>query len=335
MKILKNKVVVTTEENSGIGLVTAKLFVTVLAGVLLLSFGCAKDNFHKVVQVTQPKIHVLASYAHGNFLENLEVQPDGRLLFSNYPAKTIEVLSQKGETSIFAQLSVYPLGLISTSDGYLVSASGKSLLLGEDVVGTQQFVLLDKSGKQIGQFDAPQIMYLNGMVRLNSETILAVDSLAGMIWKVDTKTQKISPWIQDDSLAPLAGQTMFIPGANGMKLRSDGLIVSNTSKGTLSIIKIGKEGNPISKPELLASVGMIYDFWIRDDESILFTTHGKALKSLSVDGEVTTVLSDGCGGATAIAPYPLNQDTNFVMINDGNMYFGKKDPVQVLLVIVE
>jgi hypothetical protein len=63
--------------------------------------------------------------------------------------KTIEVLSQGGETSTFAQLSVYPLSLISTSDGYLVAASGKSLLLGEDVVKTQQFILLDKSGYNI------------------------------------------------------------------------------------------------------------------------------------------------------------------------------------------
>ena len=120
-----------------------------------------------------------------------------------------------------------------------------------------------------------------------------------------------------------------------MKMRADGLIVSNTSKGTLSLIKIGKDGNPASKPELIASVGMIDDFWIRDDGSILFTTHGDALKSVSVDGEMTTVLSYGCGGATAIAPYPLNQDTNFVMINDGNMYFGKKDLVEVFLVTIK
>lgn len=309
--------------------------LTVLATLLLVSFGCAKDNSHKEAQITQPKVQVLASYPHGSFFENLEVQPDGRLLFSNYPAKAIEVLSVKGETSTFAQLAVYPLSLISTSDGYLVAASGKSLLLGEDVAGTQQFILLDKRGNQTGQFDAPQVMYLNGMVRLNSETILAVDSLAGMIWKVNTKTQKMSPWIQDESLAPLAEQKMFIPGANGVKLRSDELIVSNTSKGTLSSMKIGKDGNPASKPELIATVGMIDDFWIRDDGSILFTTHGEALKSVSVYGKITTVLSDGCGGATAIAPYPLNQDSNFVMINDGNMYFGKKDPVEVLLVTIK
>jgi len=280
-------------------------------------------------------VKVLATYPHGNFLENLEVQEDGKLLFTNYPAKSIEVMSQSGETKTFAKLDAYPLSLISIDDGYLVAASGKSLLLGENVVKTQQFIVLDKSGKQTAQFAAPQVMYLNGMARLNNETILAADSLSGNIWKVNPKTQKITSWIQDDSFTPLVGQETFIPGANGLKLRSDELIVSNTSKGTLSLVKIDKNGKPLGKPELIATVGIIDDFWVRNDGSILFTTHGETVKSLSVSGEVTTILADGAGGATAIAPYPLGQDTHFVMINDGNIYFGKKDLVEVLLITID
>jgi len=284
---------------------------------------------------TTATIKVLATYPHGNFLENLEVQQDGRLLFTNYPAKSIEMMTPDGETKTFSKLSAYPLSLISIDHGYLVAASGKSLLLGENVIDTQQFILLDKSGTQIGQFDAPQIKYLNGIVRLNNETILAADSLSGYIWQVNPKTQEVTSWINDEAFAPLTDQKVFIPGANGLKLRSDGLIVSNTSKGTLSLIKIDEEGKPVGQPELIAKVGLIDDFWIRDDESILFTTHGETVKSVSVEGQVTTILADGAGGATAIAPYPLNQDKSFVLINDGNIYFGKKDLVEVLLVTID
>lgn len=312
---------------------TATTVITLSACISLSNLAIAKTKPQEAGE--SATIEVLATYPHGNFLENLEVQQDGRLLFTNYPTKSIEVMEQNGETKTFSTLSAYPLSLISIDNGYLVAASGKSLLLGEDVVGTQQFVLLDKNGKQTGQFYAPQVKYLNGMVRLNSDVILAVDSLSGNIWQVNPTTQEISSWIQDESLAPLADQKMFIPGANGIKLRADGLIVSNTSKGTLSLIKIGKDGKPQSKPELLAKVGMIDDFWVRKDGSILFTTHGENLKSLSVNGEITTVLADGAGGATSIAPYPLNQDTHFVMINDGNIYFGKKDLVEVLLVTIK
>jgi len=178
-------------------------------------------------------------------------------------------------------------------------------------------------------------MFLNGMVRLNADAILAADSLSGNIWQINPKTEEISSWIQDDSLTPLDDQEAFIPGANGLKRSSDGLIVSNTAKGTLLRIEIGPDDKPVSKPELISTVGMIDDFRVRDDGSILFTTHGETVKSLSLSGEVTTVLADGAGGATAIAPYPLNQDTNFVIINDGNIYFGKEDLVEVLLLTVD
>jgi len=117
-------------------------------------------------------------------------------------------------TETFATLSAYPLSLISTDDGYLVAASGKSLLLGEDVIGTQQFLLLDTSGNEVGQFDAPQIMYLNGMVRLNSDLFLAADSLSGNIWQINPKTQEITSWVQDELLSPQVDQELFIPGAN-------------------------------------------------------------------------------------------------------------------------
>jgi len=312
---------------------TAATVITLSACISLPNLAIAKTQPQEAGE--SATIEVLATYPHGNFLENLEVQQDGKLLFTNYPTKTIEVMTKSGETKLFSKLSAYPLSLVSIDDGYLVAASGKSLLLGENVVDSQQFILLDKNGKQTGQFDAPQVMYLNGMVRLNNNVILAVDSLSGNIWQVNPKTQEISLWIQDESLSPRTDQKMFIPGANGVKLRSDGLIVSNTSKGTLSLIKIGKDGKPQSKPELLAKVGMIDDFWVRKDGSILFTTHGETLKSLSVSGDITTILADGAGGATAIAPYPLNQDTRFVMINDGNIYFGKKDLVEVLLVTID
>jgi len=312
----------------------AVMIVITLSAYFGLPSKATADSQARETEVSAT-LRVLATYPHGNFLENLEVQQDGRLLFTNYPTKSIEVMLPSGKTKTFAKLSAYPLSLISTDNGYLVAASGRSVLLGEDVVGTQQFILLDKSGKQTGQFEAPQIMYLNGMVRLNSEIILAADSLSGNIWQVNPKTQKITSWIQNKSLSPHVDQKMFIPGANGVKLRSDGLIVSNTSKGTLSLIKIGQDGKPASKPELIATVGMIDDFWIRNDDSIIFTTHGEDIKTISTDGKVTTVIENGAGGATSIAPYPLNQDTNFVVINDGNIYFGKKGLAEVLLITID
>jgi len=276
--------------------------------------------------------HVLASYPPGAFLENLEVQADGRLLFTNYPGKTIEQLSPEGETSTFAELTGYPLGLISMADGYLVTANRNSLLLGEDTTEAQQFLLLDRNGNQTGQFDAPQARALNGLVQLDNGTFLAADSVAGTIWRVDPDTQNVSPWLQDASLAPLADQEIYKPGANGLKLRSDGLLVSNTSRGTLSLIRIGEDGNPLGRPELIATVGTIDDFWVKNDGSVLFTTHEASIKSLSPNGDITVVATQHLLGNTAIAPYPPNQSDSFIVLTDGGLYFGQQESAKVVLV---
>jgi len=280
----------------------------------------------------QADTRVLASYPSGAFLENLEVQPDGRLLYTNYPDKTIEQLSPDGEVGTFAKLSAFPLGIISIPDGYLITANGKSILLGEDTSKSQQFLLLDKNGIETGRIDAPQARALNGMAQLDDRTILAADSVAGTIWKIDVEKQVITPWLQHSSLAPRTDDEIYKPGANGLKLRSDGLIVSNTSHGTLSRIAVDKDGNPAGLPEVIANVGIIDDFWLREDGSILFTTHAASIKSLSVDGDIKVVATQDLVGNTAIAPYPPNQSGSFAVTTDGGLYFGEKERAKIVLI---
>jgi len=284
----------------------------------------------------QAKVEILATYPAGTLLENLEVQADGRVLMTSYFTKTIELVSSEGAKSTFATLTAHPVSLISAGEGYLVAAHGKSFLAGEDFVTTQQFLLLDKDGQEVGQFDAPQTVFLNGMVRLDDANVLVADSLAGTIWKVNVDAQEITPWLQDPLLTMRPEQDPFFPGANGLKFRSDGLIVSNSSRGNLSLIKVDEQGNPAGGVEQIAETGLVDDFWITPDDTILFTTHLETLKSLSVDGEITEILSDGCNGCTAIAPLPLNQSKTFVVINDGNLYLGdEKSPSTVLKITIE
>jgi len=306
------------------------------------AIGRAIYDWHRRLQASlnssvfneQTSSKVLASYPSGNFLENLEVQSDGRLLFTNYSTKSIEQLLPNGETSKFANLTSYPLGIISIPEGYLVTANSKSLLLGEDTKDAQQILLLDKNGNQTGQFNTPQAMALNGLVQLDNGTILAADSLAGTIWEIDIKAKKITTWLKDKALEPLANQKMFKPGANGLKLHTSGLIVSNTSLGTLSLIKIGKDGRPNSQAKLIAKVGMIDDFWVRADSSILFTTHEKSIKLLSTTGNIKVIATKHCLGNTAIAPYPPNQSRSYAVTTDGGMYFGAKDQAKVVSITI-
>lgn len=286
----------------------------------------------EATEASDPQLTVLASYPAGSFLENLEVQQDGRVLFTNYFSKTIEQLSAEGDTSTFATLTGFPVSLISIEGGYLVTAQSKNFMSGEPN-NTQQFLLLDHNGNQTGQFDAPTALFLNGMVQLDNGDILVADSVAGAIWKVDLAAQSLELWLKHKALAGDPAQPN-IPGANGLKRHSKGIAVSNTAQGSLFLISVDDNGQPTGAPERLAETGIIDDFWVADDDSIIFTTHTDVLKQLSADGLVTDVLGSGCNGCTAVAPYPLGQANTYIFINDGGFFFGESNQSTVALVRV-
>jgi len=279
-----------------------------------------------------PELRTLASYPHGSFLENLEVQADGRVLYTDYLKKKIDVLATDEKVSTFSELDLYPISLISIDNGYLVAGHGKSFFAGEDFVKSQKFVVLNKSGEKTSEILAPQAMMLNGMVQLANGMILVADSLTATIWQLDVASQQITPWLQDPTLGIIPDQPGFLPGANGLKLSGEELMISNTSQETLSVVKVDSDGKPQGNLEQFAKVGRIDDFWIRDDGSVLYTTHSDELMLLQADGSVKELLAKGCNGCTAIAPYPLGQDNTFVFINDGGMFEGHKDPVTVVSV---
>jgi len=317
---------------------TIKISVLVLLTVLT---ACKANNSSVPEQAptaTTPTaakttFEILASYPEGSFLENLEVQADGRLLFTNYFSKTIEQMTPNGEKSTFATVSGYPVSLISIASGYLITAQSKNFMSGEPD-NAQLFLLLDKNGTEVGQFDAPGTIFLNGMTRLENGDILVADSVASTIWKVDVETQKVTSWLQHKTLAADPEQP-GIPGANGLKLHPKGLVVSNTSQRSLFLIKVDNDGQATGEPEQLSQTGLIDDFWINDDGSIVYTTHGDALKSISSDGTISDVITEGCNGCTAVAPFPLGQSNTFILINDGGFFFGPKQQSTVARVTVK
>jgi len=317
---------------SGI-MIGALALIMVMTACTTTSSTPGQESSTVVAASKSASIEVLASYPAGSFLENLEVQQDGRILITNYFSKTIEQVTSNGEKSVFANLSGFPVSMISTAEGYLVTAQSKNFMLG-DPVNPQQFLLLDKGGNEVGQFVVSEPMFMNGMVELENGDILVADSVAATIWKVDMNAQTVSPWLQHGVLAADPAQAN-IPGANGLKLHSKGLVVSNTAQGSLFLIAMDDAGTPSGEPTLLAKTGIIDDFWVNPDDSIIFTTHTDVLKLLAADGTISDVVTAGCNGCTAIAPFPLGQSSTYVFINDGGFFFGEKNESTVVRVTVQ
>src|SRR5262249_55619960 len=204
-------------------------FMAHVAAIILTSMAS-----EALAQGTQ--VEVLAEYPAGTFLENLDMLADGRVVFTNYFSKTIELLDNQGKPSTLAQVSAHPVSILSTDDGFLVAAHGQSFVSGPAFVETQQILLLDRDGKETRRFNATNARFLNGMVRHTNGTVLIADSIAGKIWLVDPQARTVAVWLDDAGLAPDPSVKEFRPGANGLKRQGNRLIVSNSPRVTLAPI---------------------------------------------------------------------------------------------------
>ena len=285
----------------------------------------------KAAMAQSAGVERLAEYPSGTFLENLDVLQDGRVVFTSYFAKTIEVLDPAGRVRTLASVSAHPVSILATDGGYLVAAHGEPFVSGPRFVETQQLLLLDPEGRELATFKAPDARFLNGMVRHVRARVLVADSIAATIWEVDPQARTVTPWLKDAALSQDPAVTGFRPGANGIKRQGDRLVVSNSSRGTLSTIAVDANGAPAGPVALLAQVGPIDDFLIGPGAEIIFATHGPALKRRAPDGTITTILATGCDGCTAVALWKGRDGSPaLIVLTTGGLREGGKEPARVL-----
>lgn len=272
---------------------------------------------------------VVAEYPAGTFLENLDELGNGDVVFTSYFAKTIEILERKtGKARTFAQLSSHPVAILALGDGFIVSAHGQPFTSGPKFVETQRLLILDKNGNETATIPAAEARFLNGLVRHRQSRVLVADSIAATIWEVDLRTRKIVPWLKDEALSQDPAVKEFKPGANGLKRRGTTLYVSNSSRGTLSSIKIDASGRG-GKPQLVAKVGPIDDFALVEGGDVIFATHSDTLRRLRPDGSISDLISKGCDGCTAVAVTGASK-RQLLVLTTGGLAEGRKEPARVL-----
>ncbi len=296
-----------------------------LAGLVLT----AAFSSGAVAQRSPSAVEVVAEYPNGSFLENLDVLKDGSIVFTNYFAKTVEII-EAGKVRTFATLSAHPVSILATQSGFVVAAHGAPFVSGPGFVETQQILILDQQGRETGGFKAPDARFLNGMTMHTNGSVLVADSIAATIWRVDLTAGTMSRWLSNEALSQMPGATEFRPGANGLKRAGERLIISNSSRGTLSTIAIAADGAHSGDLSVLAQVGPIDDFAIAPNGEIIFTTHGPTLKRRAIDGAVSTLLENGCDGCTAVAITGSGAERSLIVLTTGGLSEGGKMPARVL-----
>lgn len=280
-------------------------------------------------QTPSEPVQTIAEYPNGSFLENLSLGEDGTLLVTSYADKRLLAWTGSGAPSILAQLDAHPVGILARANDVIVSAHGLPFTAGPAFVKTNRLLVLDKKGAVISSRAAPEALFLNGLVELAPDRVLAADSLAGRIWSFNPKTGAIETWLADPLLATVPDKNVQRPGANGLKLRGDWLYVSNSSRGALYRAPI-RGGKPAGPLELVATTGPIDDFAFLADGSIAATTHGAKLLRIAADGAVSAILEDGCDACTSVTP--IGDGGEVIVLTTGNLLEGGKEPARILRV---
>lgn len=279
--------------------------------------------------VADDRVATLAEFPSGTFLENLIVAEDDVIIFTSYFARQLKALGIDNGVSDIADLPAHPVGLLRVDEFYVVTAHGTPFTDGEAFTQTQQILMLGADGAVSEVMAVDDALFLNGMVELPQGPILIADSIAGTIWQLDLEARKVSPWLQHELLTQNPDLPVFAPGANGLKLDGDRLLVSNSGRGALYEVAINEEGRPASAPLLKAETGAIDDFWVEDGR-IVFTTHGEALQALEPDGSITTLLTAGCDGCTSVA----RRGDDYIVLTTGGLLEGRTEPARILAVPV-
>ena len=281
---------------------------------------------------TCAKVEELASYPHGNFLENLIVEKTGRVLYTSYFAKEIDSFTTSAGSAAFAALNVHPVSVTALENGYLVAVHGKPFTSGPGFVRTNGFLVLDRRGNVRKRFAAKDALFLNGQVKLPTGKLLVADSILGRIWAVDPKRGRLALWLDAPEFKPDPTGKDQRPGVNGLKVFRDALYASNSFTGRIYRIGLKADGAPAAGAvSIVADIGHVDDFVVKDDGTIFAATHANTVLSITPEGKVATVLPEGGDGSTAVAFSDASMSALYVLTT-GNFVEGGKKPARLLRV---
>lgn len=276
------------------------------------------------------RVETLASYPHGAFLENLIVEPSGRVLFSNYTAKEIMAYAPEGAAAPFAELPAHPVSLLAISGGYLVAAHGASFADGPAFLQTNQFLVLNDKGDIIRTIPATDARFLNGMVALDDGGVLVADSVLGRIWRLDVERGELTNWLDAPDLAPDATHRDPRPGVNGLKRKGARLYASNSFTGRISVVGIADDGRPLGTLQEVAAPGRVDDFVLAPGGGFIAATHADTVVWTQAD-ETRLVLPEGGDGSTAVQ-YTDASRKHIYVLTTGRLLDGGDQPARLLRV---
>jgi hypothetical protein len=266
---------------------------------------------------------ILVRFPNGTFLENLVVAPDGRVIFTNYFARTLEAWSPTAGHARLAEVPAHPVSLTALDGGrHALIVHGVAFNRGPEAMrGEAAILLVEADGGVSRRIALPEAIFPNGALLLAPGRLLIADSGLGLVWSVDLASGAATRWLADPMLAPVQGQPY--PGVNGIKRAGDAILLSNSAQQVLlrqALAGDRAEGAPV----LLARMGTgIDDFAVAPDGTVFAATHATGLARLAPGAAAPSMIdAPGVDGSTAVALTP--DQRGLYALGTGGVFAGGK-----------
>lgn len=276
----------------------------------------------------------------GHFIENIHVQPNGRLLLTSLNSGFIFTLDPNSAAPI-AKKAVDCPG--STGLSGIATVGPNRYAVSGGIHGSFRFdnmsvyvVEIDEDGEGVllDRIRICDTIGLNGMasIPVAPHIVLSADSHGGCIYRINTQTREVDIPISDELLG--AGPT-FKLGINGIKIYGEYIYFTNSGQGTFCRVKIDNDGNKTGEIEIIArlkgepaGLGHAYDdFTFDDGGNAYIATHLNELVKITKDGVQSTFAGGGNDKNTFRAPTSAAtaRDGKSIYVATGGMVPGETE----------
>jgi sugar lactone lactonase YvrE len=274
---------------------------------------------------TEPEI--MYERPPGSFFENLDVLADGRIIFTDVTEQEVLTMTPTGEVEVMLSMDDYPISVAVDTDGTIVVSAHDTLMFDNNPIfqTTCSLYTADGNGGADLLTEMPGAMFINGIMFLEPGLLLAADSGASTIWRVDTASGDVEVWLNHQELSN--NGNFNGPGANGLKLYDNAVWVSNSVRN--SIARIPLNGTDPGTPMVYWAGRVLDDFTIAASGNIYATTHSNAvfivppdLNDVDIAGPAEGVV----GNTSAVFGGTDYDDETIYVATDGGLFVNGGNP---------